>query len=132
MTRGEPSNLPLTVIERLLSIKEANRALSIRQVIEQARASADVPEGLVIRRSAVHRLFTRHGLMRKRLDEPTDLDRRRFAFQRAGQLWMSDVKLPLLPTPLTYIHVGNARPERERLRILQLIQQSSRRRAILE
>ncbi len=89
--RGEPRRLPPAAIERLLAIKEANRTLSIRLVIEQARASADVPEGLVIPRSTVHRLFTRHGLMRKRLDDPTDLDRRRFAFQRAGQLWMSDV-----------------------------------------
>jgi len=89
--RGEPRRLPPAVIERLLAIKEANLALSVRLIIEQARAADDVPDELPLPRSTVHRLLARHGLMRKRLDEPTDLDRRRFAFERAGQLWMSDV-----------------------------------------
>ena len=89
--RGEPRRLPPAVVERLLTIKETNLALSVRQVIAQARASGDVPAEVALPRSTVHRLLARHGLMRKRLDEPTDLDRRRFAFERAGQLWMSDV-----------------------------------------
>jgi len=89
--RGEPRRLPPEVVECVLAIKEANLALSVRLVIEQARASGDVPAEVALPRSTVHRLLTRHGLMRKRLDEPTDLDRRRFAFERAGQLWMSDV-----------------------------------------
>ena len=89
--RGEPRRLPPEVVERLLAIKEANLALSVRLVIEQARASGDMPAEVALPRSTVHRLLSRHGLMRKRLDEPTDLDRRRFAFERAGQLWMSDV-----------------------------------------
>ena len=89
--RGEPRRLPPEVIEQLLAIKESNLALSVRLVIKQARDSGQIPESLALPRSTVHRLFASHGLMRKRLDEPTDLDRRRFAFQRAGQLWMSDV-----------------------------------------
>ena len=89
--RGEPRRLPPEVVERLLAIKETNLALSVRQVIAQARASGEVPAEVALPRSTVHRLLARHGLMRKRLDEPTDLDRRRFAFERAGQLWMSDV-----------------------------------------
>jgi len=89
--RGESRRLPPAVIERLLAIKEANLALSVRLVIAQARASDDVPDAVALPRSTVHRLFARHGLMRKRLDQPTELDRRRFAFERAGQLWMSDV-----------------------------------------
>ena len=89
--RGTPRRLPAAVVERLLAIKEANLALSVRLVIEQARASGDVPDEVALPRSTVHRLLARHGLMRKRLDEPADLDRRRFAFERAGQLWMSDV-----------------------------------------
>jgi transposase InsO family protein len=39
----------------------------------------------------MHRLFDAHHLMRKELDKPTDSDRRRSAFQKAGELWMSDV-----------------------------------------
>jgi transposase InsO family protein len=89
--RGEPRRLPAAVVERLLAIKEANLALSVRQVIEHARASGDVPPEVALPRSTVHRLLARHGLMRKRAEEPHDLDRRRFAFARAGQLWMSDV-----------------------------------------
>ncbi|WP_459874126.1 DDE-type integrase/transposase/recombinase, partial [Endothiovibrio diazotrophicus] len=41
--------------------------------------------------STVHRLFSREGLMAKSLNPPADLDRRRFAFEHAGQLWSSDV-----------------------------------------
>jgi putative transposase len=89
--RGTPRRLPPEVIERLLTIKESNLALSVRQVIAQARGAADVPEQLPLPPSTVHRLLARHGLMRKRAEEPGDLDRRRFAYERAGQLWMSDV-----------------------------------------
>jgi hypothetical protein len=39
----------------------------------------------------VHRVLAREGLMRKRSDQPSTNDRRRFAFARAGELWMSDV-----------------------------------------
>jgi hypothetical protein len=39
----------------------------------------------------VHRLLARHGLMAKPLEDPGERDRRRFAFARAGELWMSDV-----------------------------------------
>jgi len=83
--------LPPEVIERLLAIKEADLSLSVRLVIDQARGSGEIPETLALPRSTVHRLLAAHGLMHKRLDQPTDLDRRRFAFERAGQLWMSDV-----------------------------------------
>jgi len=89
--RGEPRRLPATVVERLLSIKEANLSLSVRQVIAQARADGEIPAEVALPRSTVHRLLARHGLMRKRAEQPGDLDRRRFAFERAGQLWMSDV-----------------------------------------
>jgi len=89
--RGHPRRLPPEVVEVLLAIKEGNPRLSVRLVIEEARANGHVPEGLAVPPSTVHRLFVRHGLMQKRTDEPTEQDRRRFAFERAGQLWMSDV-----------------------------------------
>jgi len=41
--------------------------------------------------STIHRLLARHGLMDKPRSKQGDADRRRFAFQQAGELWMSDV-----------------------------------------
>ena len=89
--RGQSRTLPPAVVERLLSIKEANPKLSVKLVIQQARSYAEVPMQLPLPLSSVYRLLARHGLMRKETDQPTDQDRRRFAFQQAGQLWMSDV-----------------------------------------
>jgi transposase InsO family protein len=89
--RGEPRRLPAAVVERLLSLKEANLSLSVRQLIAQARADGEIPAEVALPRSTVHRLLARHGLMCKRAQQPGDLDRRRFAFAHAGQLWMSDV-----------------------------------------
>lgn len=89
--RGRPRGLPPAVVDCLLAIKEGNLKLSVRLVIKEARATGNVPEGLAMPPSTVHRLFVRHGLMQRQSDEPTERDRRRFAFERAGQLWMSDV-----------------------------------------
>jgi hypothetical protein len=41
--------------------------------------------------STVQRLLARRRLMKKRPDEPTAKDRRRFEHESAGDLWMSDV-----------------------------------------
>ncbi len=89
--RGTPRALSAAVSEALLAIKEDNLKLSVRLVIAQAKASGVVPEEQHLPPSSVHRLFASQGLMQKRPDEPTEQDRRRFAFERAGQLWMSDV-----------------------------------------
>jgi transposase InsO family protein len=89
--RGRSRGLPPKVVDLLLSIKEGSPKLSVRLAIAQARASGEVPAQLPLPPSTVHRLFVRHDLMQKPSDEPTDRDRRRFAFARAGQLWMSDV-----------------------------------------
>jgi transposase InsO family protein len=89
--RGRSRGLPPAVVDALLSIKEANLSLSVRLVIDEARKSAQVPEALPLPPSTVHRLLVRHGLMQPRADAPSPADRRRFAFERAGQLWMSDV-----------------------------------------
>ena len=89
--RGTPRALSAAVTDQLLAIKEANPALSVRLVIAQARASGTVSEGQHLPPSSVHRLLASHGLMQRGVDEPSEQDRRRFAFARAGQLWMSDV-----------------------------------------
>jgi len=79
------------VVDALLDVKEGNPALSVQLVIREARKRPEVPPDLPLPNSTVHRLLARHGLMDKPRGKPSDADRRRFAFQQAGQLWMSDV-----------------------------------------
>ncbi len=89
--RGRPRTLPPEVVDILLAIKEGNPKLSVQLVIREARDRPEVPAELPLPPSTVHRLLARHGLMNKPANDPGDADRRRFAFQRAGELWMSDV-----------------------------------------
>lgn len=89
--RGQPRRLPDGIAELLIAIKEQYPKLSVRRVIERARASGQIPAELPLPPSTVHRLLSREGLMLKRTDAPIGADRRRFAFQYAGELWMSDV-----------------------------------------
>jgi putative transposase len=89
--RGRPRALPAAVVDALLGIKEGNPALSVQLVIREARALPEVPPELPLPPSTVHRLLARHGLMEQPAGAPSEADRRRFAFQLAGQMWMSDV-----------------------------------------
>jgi putative transposase len=89
--RGQSRSLPPEVVDVLLQIKESNPKLSVQLLIREARTREEVPDELPLPNSTVHRLLARHGLMDKRQGEQSDTDRRRFAFQRAGELWMSDV-----------------------------------------
>ena len=84
--RGKPRRLPAEVAERLITLKTENDALSVKAIIQKARE-----EGIdhYLASSTVHRLFSREGLFDKK--PPDGEDRRRFAFQNAGELWMSDV-----------------------------------------
>jgi transposase InsO family protein len=89
--RGQSRSLPPEVVEVLLQTKEANPALSVQLVIREARKHPQVPAELPLPASTVHRLLARHGLMDKPQEQAGESDRRRFAFQHAGELWMSDV-----------------------------------------
>jgi transposase InsO family protein len=89
--RGRPRKIPDDIADLLIAIKEQHPKLPVRAVIEHAKASGQLPGDLELAPSTVHRVLAREGLMRKRSDEPTTNDRRRFAFVRAGELWMSDV-----------------------------------------
>ena len=89
--RGRPRKIPDDVAEGLIAIKEQHPRLPVRAVIDQARIGGQLPEGLELAPSTVHRLLTREGLMRPPPDAPESKDRRRFAFAQAGELWMSDV-----------------------------------------
>ena len=88
---GQARAIPREVADLLVHMKDENRGLTVPLVIEKALASGAVPEGLVLAPATVHRLLSRHGLMRARPEDPTGKDRRRFAFDKAGELWMSDV-----------------------------------------
>ena len=88
--RGQSRSLPAAVAEALIAAKEEQPKLSVRLAIAETRAAGKIPEDLSIPPSTVHRLLSKAGLMEKRTED-TDRDRRRFAFERPGQLWSSDV-----------------------------------------
>jgi transposase InsO family protein len=87
--RGASRTIPQEVADLLVAIKEEHPDWSLKLVVQEAKARG-LPEGVRLKPTTVHRLMTRHGLMERQ--EPADPhDRRRFAFQKAGELWMSDV-----------------------------------------
>lgn len=87
---GASRRLPQSVQDVLLTIKEEHEDYTVNLVIQEAQKHPQMPADLVLAPSTVHRLLSRHGLMKK----PTatgNKDRRRFEFAHAGDLWMSDV-----------------------------------------
>lgn len=90
--RGAARAIPQELADRLCEVKEQHRDYSVTLVIEEVKAAVgELPEGVVLAPSTVHRLLSRAGLMEKKPSEPSTKDRRRFAFEKAGELWMSDV-----------------------------------------
>jgi transposase InsO family protein len=89
--RGRPRKIPDDIADLLIAIKTQHPKLPVRAVIDHARATGQLSDDLELAPSTVHRVLAREGLMQRRTEEPTTLDRRRFAFARAGELWMSDV-----------------------------------------
>jgi len=88
--RGRSRALAPVIADRLLELKEEMPQLSIPQLIRVAFERGIAPDSQPLARATVHRLFSRAGLMHTA--SPSDgNDRRRFAFARAGELWMSDV-----------------------------------------
>jgi transposase InsO family protein len=88
---GHPRALAPEMTERLLQIKEREPDLSIRLIIDQVREEGLIGPERHLPVSTVHRLFKQHGLMSRGGPDKAGEDRRRFAYQQAGQLWMSDV-----------------------------------------
>jgi transposase InsO family protein len=88
---GQSRALPREVSDLLVAIKDENAELSVQLVIKEALATGKVPESVVLAPSTVHRLLSRAGLMKRPKGAPTGKDHRRFAFEKAGDLWMSDV-----------------------------------------
>ena len=88
--RGKPRSLSLTTIEILLAINRQHPKFSVRKVIREAKRHPDLPPAESLPRTTVHRLLREEGLMT--VAEPTPLvDRRRFNYEYANELWLSDV-----------------------------------------
>ena len=88
---GRPRRLAPEVAELLIALKTTHPAWSVRQVIAGAIGSGNLPDGVRLAHSTVHRLLKAEGLMAKLQSAADGADRRRFAYRFAGQLWMSDV-----------------------------------------
>lgn len=87
--RGKPRKLPLEVADVLLATKEKKPDLTVPLTIKKARATGAIPDEIRLPESTVYKLFARHGLTRKKSSPAKD--HRRFAYQYAGDLFMSDV-----------------------------------------
>ncbi len=88
---GQSRSIPQEVADLLVHIKDEHRDWSVQMVIEEVRRQRQELGGLALPLSTVHRLLSRAGVMEKPPEAPTDKDRRHFAYERAGELWMSDV-----------------------------------------
>jgi len=87
--RGKPRKLPREVSDLLLATKEEDPDLTVPLVIKKVRESGQVPDEIRMPQSTVYKLLARNRLMRKK-NEPAN-DHRRFSYQYAGDLFMSDV-----------------------------------------
>jgi transposase InsO family protein len=83
--------IPREVADLLLETKDKNRALSVPLLIDAVRQTGAVPTELILAPATVHRLLAQHGLNRPQPTDNSTKDRRHFAFEKAGELWMSDV-----------------------------------------
>jgi putative transposase len=90
---GSTRSIPTDIVDLLCEVKDAKPELSIPLLIKQIREAypTRVTPDLPLPESTVHRMLARRGLTRKRDDEPTSRDHRRFAYDEANELWMSDV-----------------------------------------
>lgn len=88
---GSARKLPQEVVDRLVAFKDEHYGFSVPLVIAAVQAEMKLDPALALPPSTVHRILSRAGVMQKRRVDPTSLDHRRFSYQQAGELWMSDV-----------------------------------------
>lgn len=86
--KGKARRLPLEVADVLLAVKEESPELTVPLVIKKAVTSGLIPAGTHLPQSTVYKLLARHGLRKKSVAAN---DHRRFSYQYAGDLFMSDV-----------------------------------------
>lgn len=82
--------LPRELCDWLVEYKDEHRDLTVPKLIEKAVELDKLPDGLKLSPATVHRLLGQHGLNRAETAE-RGKDRRRFQYEQAGELWMSDV-----------------------------------------
>lgn len=88
---GSARKLSQEVVDRLVAIKDEKHTFTVPMVIATVRAEMKLDPSFVLPPSTVHRILSRAGVMQKRRVDPTSLDHRRFGYEQAGELWMSDV-----------------------------------------
>jgi transposase InsO family protein len=90
--KGRSRTLTTETEDILVEIKENNLNLSVTQVIKDAKKQDKIDQELELSETIVYRLLSSRGLMDKRkIEEPGGKDHRRFSYQFAGELFMSDV-----------------------------------------
>jgi len=87
--KGKARKLPVEVADVLLTVKEEEPDLTVPLVIKKARKSGTIPDEMRLPESTVYKLLARHGLTGKKKSPAKD--HRRFSYQHAGDLFMSDV-----------------------------------------
>lgn len=87
--RGTSRTIPEDVIDLIFTLKEDNEDHSVRKIIEFVRESNIISPDIPLPPSTVHRLLSKAGLLQKKNDQV--VDRRRFNFPNANDLWMSDI-----------------------------------------
>jgi transposase InsO family protein len=88
---GHARSIPQDTLDLLVHLKDEHRNYSVAMVIDEARRCSEQARELSLPLSTVHRLLSRAGVMGKPPASPSSNDRRHFSYQRAGELWMSDV-----------------------------------------
>lgn len=90
--KGKSRTLSTETEDVLIEIKGDNLAFSVKQVIEKAKELGEIDKNSKLSPTSVYRLLSSRGLMdRKKIEEPGGKDHRRFSYQHAGELFMSDV-----------------------------------------
>ena len=93
-------------VEALAGLKRDEPHLSVRALIDEAHERELVPKSVHLARTTVGRMLKSLGLMDPPPGNgPGGVDRRRFAYEWAGELWQSDV----LHGPRVRDHRGHAR-----------------------
>jgi transposase InsO family protein len=86
---GDARAISRETADLLCHLKESDPGLSTKALIAKVREKIGPGDDLAL--ATVHRLLSSHGLMKRPPEQPDSNDHRRFAYENAGELWMSDV-----------------------------------------
>ena len=88
---GHARSIPEEVADLLVHLRDEHRDYSVPMVIDEARKLCEQARAQALPVSTVHRLLACAGVMSAPPESPSSKDRRHFSYERAGELWMSDV-----------------------------------------